>query len=109
MKLIYKAKEEAWKELIKEIDKDQWGTPYKVIMNKLRPTGPGLTETLEKETLEKLIIKLFPRETEEMEVRETRIGTWKKKWEVSTSELCDVIRRKRRNTAPEPDGITMRL
>lgn len=35
VKLIYKAKEKTWRELIKDIDKDQWETPYRVIMNKL--------------------------------------------------------------------------
>lgn len=74
VKAIYKAKEEAWKELIKEIDKDQWGIPYKVIMNKLRTTGPGLTETLEGDKLEKLIFKLFPRETEEVQEEEVNVG-----------------------------------
>lgn len=109
VKAIYKAKEEAWKALIKEIDKDQWETPYKLIMNKLRSAGPGLTETLEKDKLEKLIFKLFPRETEEMVDEETRVGTWKDEWNISTSELCNVIRKKKRNTAPGPDGITLRM
>lgn len=74
MKAIYSAKEEVWKALIKEIDKDQWGTPYKIVMNRLRAAGPGLTETLEKNKLEKLIFKLFPRETREVEEEETNVG-----------------------------------
>lgn len=78
-------------------------------MNKLKPAGPGLTEILEKETLKKLITKLFSRETEKAEIRETRVETWKEEWEISATELCDVIKRKKRNTTPGPDGITMRL
>lgn len=109
VKAIYKAKEAAWKELISEIDRDQWGTPYKVIMNKLRPAGPGLMEILENEELEKLIYKLFPRETKRTKTGTVKIGIWKEEWNISTTELCNVIARKRRNTAPGPDGITMRM
>lgn len=109
VRAICKAKESAWKELISEIDKDQWGTPYKVIMNKLRPAGPGLTETLNNEILEKLIFKLFPRETEETKVGAVNMGIWKDEWDISATELCNVITRKCRNTAPGPDGITMRM
>jgi len=46
---IFHAKEEAWKSLIREIDKDPWGIPYKLVMNKLRFSSPGLTEVLEEE------------------------------------------------------------
>jgi len=45
VKEIYKAKEKAWRDLISEIDEDQWGRPYKIVMNKLRSAGPGLTDT----------------------------------------------------------------
>lgn len=106
---IYRAKEEAWKELIKEIDKDQWGTPYRVVMNKLRTAGPGLTEILEEDKVEQLVLKLFPRETGRMEDEVVNVRVWKEEWDVSTEELCGAIKRKGRNTAPGPDGITTRM
>lgn len=67
---ISKAKEESWKSLIREIDKDPWRILYKLVMNKLRLTIPGMTETLEENTLKKVIYKLFPRETEPEAIRD---------------------------------------
>lgn len=43
---IYQAKEEAWKVLVSRIDDDPWGTPYRLVMGKLRSSAPYLTETL---------------------------------------------------------------
>jgi len=62
VKEIYKAKEKAWRELISEIDEDQWGRPYKIVMNRLRSAGPGLTETLEEDKLEKLVTVISTRD-----------------------------------------------
>lgn len=109
VRAIGKAKEKAWQELIEEIDNDQWGMPYKVVMNKLRTTGPGITETLGAELLERLIFKLFPRENADVRPGEVRIEGWEEEWNVSTEEMCNAIRKKRKNTAPGPDGITMRM
>ncbi|GAB1860854.1 Reverse transcriptase [Camponotus japonicus] len=96
---IYKAKEKAWRELISEIDEDQWGRPYKIVMNRLRAAGPGLTETLEEDKLKKLVIKLFPRETRNIAREVTRVGNWKEEWSISAEEMCNTIRKKKRNTA----------
>jgi len=78
-------------------------------MNKLRSAGPGLTETLEKNKLEKLVFKLFPRKTEDMVDEVMHVRTWKEEWDISTSELCNVIRKQKRNTAPGPDSITLKM
>lgn len=110
VKAIYRAKEDAWNSLIKEIDKDQWGILYKAVMNRLRAAGPGLTETLETDKLEKLILKLFPRETNESKEEIIKVGTWKEEWEIDSTEVCNVLRRKKgRDTAPGPDGITLKM
>lgn len=71
--------------------------------------GPGLTETLEEDKLEKLIIKLFPRETEKIKEDAIRIDRWREVWNISKTEICNVIGKKKRNTAPGPDGITARM
>lgn len=107
VKEIYRAKEEVWRELLREIDEDQWGRPYKIIMNRLR--SMGLTETLDEKSLERLITKLFPRETEKNEEETTRVEDWKEEWNISNEEMCNTIANKRRNTAPGPDGITSRM
>lgn len=108
-KEIHRAKEEAWRELLKEIDEDQWSRPYKVVMNRLRSTGPGLTETLDENILERLVKKLFPRETEEKREELVRVEAWKKEWNITIEETCNIISNKRKNTAPGPDGITSRM
>lgn len=110
VKAIYCAKEEAWKDLIKQIDRDQWRTPYRVVMNRLRAADPG-NGTLEKDKLDRLIFKLlFPRETEEVEDEVTNVGIWKQEWNISSEELCKAIRReKNKNIAPGLDGISLKM
>lgn len=44
-RLIFKAKENSWKDLVAAIDEDPWGIPYRMVMGKLRGAVPGLTET----------------------------------------------------------------
>lgn len=57
---IKKAKKNAWYELIHTIDGDPWDLPYKVVMNKLRIAGPGLSEKLSNHVLQRLLDSLFP-------------------------------------------------
>lgn len=57
---IRKAKSRAWDELISSIDKDPWGLPYKIVLNRLRHSTPGFTETLDEETLSVVLNSLFP-------------------------------------------------
>lgn len=38
------AKTASWEELIRDLDSDPWGRPYKIVMNKLRPWAPPLIE-----------------------------------------------------------------
>ena len=51
---IREAKARAWDELLKTIDRDPWGRPYRLVLGKLRPTAPPypLTESMEPELLE---------------------------------------------------------
>jgi len=49
---IKKAKAESWSALIGTIDDDPWGLPYKVVMDRLRNTGPTMLESLEPDTVE---------------------------------------------------------
>jgi len=39
----------------------------------------------------------------------TKIEGWKEEWSISEEKMCNTIRKKKRNTAPGPDGITARL
>ncbi|KMQ87838.1 gag-pol polyprotein [Lasius niger] len=58
---INRLKAKAWQELIESIDKDPWGLPYKLVLGKLRPAAPGLSELLEHDVLSNLLDSLFPR------------------------------------------------
>lgn len=57
---IRKAKATAWKELMETIDRDPWGKPYRIVLNRLRRATPTVTETLSKEKLEDVLEELFP-------------------------------------------------
>lgn len=104
--LIRKAKISAWKDLIRTIDEDPWGLPYRIMMNRLRRTAPALTETLEKRVLDDTLSKLFPKsridkgEPIEMDI------DWQEEWDISIQEVIRYIhKRTATNTAPGMDGV----
>ncbi|XP_071652524.1 uncharacterized protein [Temnothorax longispinosus] len=57
---IRKAKTKSWQELVRTLDDDPWGLPYRIVINRLRRSTPGLTYTLEPDVLEQLLNNLFP-------------------------------------------------
>ncbi|XP_046742525.1 uncharacterized protein LOC124409153 [Diprion similis] len=57
---IKAAKARAWQDLVKTVEEDPWGRPYKVVLNKLRGPSGSLTETLNPDTTERLLTSLFP-------------------------------------------------
>ncbi|XP_011150758.1 uncharacterized protein LOC105189990 [Harpegnathos saltator] len=59
-KAIGAARREGWDNLLRSLDADPWGRPYKVVMKKLRPWTPPLTETLDPRFLERVMGTLFP-------------------------------------------------
>lgn len=59
---IKKAKVHTWDELIKSIEDDPWGLPYRIVLKRLRRSHPSLSETLPLEILERIINKLFPQD-----------------------------------------------
>jgi len=59
-KKIRKAKAEAWDALLRTLDDDPWGIPYKLVMDRLRNTGPTVFESLEPAAVEGLLGDLFP-------------------------------------------------
>lgn len=109
-KLIYAAKKDSWNTLIKEIDNDPWGTPYKLVMRKLRPSAPGITEILNKSDLNKLIVELFPKNKKKEKKIHLQINNGEEDWDVSIAEVHRVIKRRATPiTAPDPDGITNKI
>lgn len=55
---IYEAKKKAWKELISTINEDPWGIPYRLVLGKLQTSTPSLTETLDQQDLNTLLLEL---------------------------------------------------
>jgi len=103
--MIVKAKAVAWQELIKTINDDPWGLPYRLVLNKLRRNTPTLTETLDKDVLEETLTKLFPKAKIEKE-RQIEETEWNDEWNVSIQEVYKyTIKRTRTNTAPGIDGV----
>lgn len=105
---ITHAKSQGWTELIEELNRDPWGRPYRIVLGKLRPWVPPLTETLDPGLVTEVIDNLFPR-TESNIVPselETNVSDWSEDLEVSEMELSMAVKRlAARNTAPGPDGI----
>ncbi|KMQ86999.1 reverse transcriptase [Lasius niger] len=89
---INRVKKNAWDELILSINDDPWGLPYKVVLNKLRSAGPGLSERVSARILARLLGTLFPAGTlpSAAEV-DWQIPAWDDVWNVSISEVEDVI------------------
>lgn len=65
---IRKAKTQAWEELLETLDKDPWGRPFKIVMNKLRGWAPPVTEMLDPQFLRDVVEILFPRAEKEKEL-----------------------------------------
>ncbi|CAB3240394.1 unnamed protein product [Arctia plantaginis] len=105
---IAEAKARSWKELIGGLDRDPWGRPYKIVLGKLKPWVPPLTETLDPEFLGRVVDTLFPRVQDSPLISPLQSDRqfWSDECEVTEGELDRVVRRlASRNTAPGPDGI----
>ncbi|KMQ92505.1 reverse transcriptase, partial [Lasius niger] len=107
---INKPKKNAWDELIFSINDDRWSLPYKIVLNRLRSASPGLTERVSARVLSRLLDSLFPVGTLPSAAEMAwRIPAWDDAWNVSISEVEDVIgKAATRNVAPEPDCLKSR-
>lgn len=59
---IRKAKATAWEEVLKDLDRDPWGRPYRAVFNKSRLRMPPITRTMNSEFRERVLYTLFPAE-----------------------------------------------
>ncbi|CAK9799120.1 Retrovirus-related Pol polyprotein from type-1 retrotransposable element R1 (Fragment) [Anthophora plagiata] len=111
---ITRAKARAWNELLGSLDRDPWGRPYKMVLGKLRPRVPPVTEGLEPQVLGRVVDTLFPSSERggcpRPSPEESADPAWSAELGVSEEELGDAIRKMwSRNTAPGPDGIPGRV
>ncbi|CAB3237922.1 unnamed protein product [Arctia plantaginis] len=113
---ISRAKEEKRQEMLEGLNRDPWGRPYRAVRQKLRASGPPLTETLQPSFLREVVEGLFPQRAEHTPpsmaslagddgehgednvppVRESEVG-------------AAVLRIRSKNTAPGPDGVPARV
>lgn len=101
---IADAKSKSWDELLDGLNRDPWGRPYKMVLGKLRPWVPPLTETLEENFTRSVVDVLFPQVSSAPQI--SADVSWSSDLEVSDAELVYAVRRlSARNTAPGPDGI----
>lgn len=105
---ISKAKATAWQELLKTIDSDPWGMPYKIIMKKLKSTRAGITETLKEEDFNKVLESLFPADVEvDTSIYWRNRGQIEIDWVYAAEIKAIISRKKNSNTAPGVDRIRM--
>lgn len=104
---IKKAKTNAWNDLLNSINRDPWGLPYRLVLGRLRKSGPGMNESLNPDELCGLLDDLFPSGFELSHIDwATRSWEWSAEWNVTSLKVDTAIREKYRlNTAPGPDGI----
>lgn len=109
---IRQAKAGAWKELLQTLKEDSWGRPYKMVFNKLRPSAPPLTQSLDPEFVRGVVRALFP----EGEKRTTpdfipgKSADWSDELRVGEEELQQILWWSLKgNTAPSPDGLHKRV
>ncbi|KAJ3639076.1 hypothetical protein Zmor_004373 [Zophobas morio] len=99
---IRKAKSDAWKSLLLEIDEDRWGKGYKIITKKFRKCTPIPDE----ETEEAQIKKLFPSKPQitwdEPEYTEQQPN-------FTVEELKEALSKCKNKKAPGPDGIKIEI
>lgn len=109
---IKKAKKAAWDELLRTVEGDPWGRPYRTVMGRLRPYTRPATESMTRRELTATLNELFPaaeptaNAEDEGRAAEREASDWTPENEVTVREMSDAIARmKRKRTAPGPDGI----
>ncbi|XP_072936966.1 uncharacterized protein [Epargyreus clarus] len=105
---IAESKARNWSALVEGLDRDPWGRPYRMVLGKLRPWVPPLTETLDPHFVDTVVDSLFPGTTDETgpPAASSDLPGWSDDLAVTDCELDGAIKRMaRRNTAPGPDGI----
>lgn len=106
---IAKAKARSWSELVNQLGRDPWGRPYKMVLGKLRPWIPPLTETMEPHFLNTVVEHLFPRDGDNnVQLAQNVIEEheWSEEWAVSEEEFNQAVNSlNAKKTAPGPDGV----
>ncbi|XP_032670984.1 uncharacterized protein LOC116844028 [Odontomachus brunneus] len=104
---IARAKAATWEDLISSVDRDPWGRPYRMVMRRLRPWAPPVTDTLSPELLDKIVEGLFPRVGNNIPPYTGPPPDWEEgELGVTAEEMRRAAKRLgAKGKAPGPDGI----
>lgn len=107
-----RAKREAWLELLRTVEQDPRGQPYRVVLGRLRAAVAPITMIMTEEELEETVNELSPRmvdeaiESEERRLLATAEKDWSEEHEITEAKIAEATRRTtRKKTAPSLDGI----
>ncbi|XP_076764967.1 uncharacterized protein LOC143431873 [Xylocopa sonorina] len=112
---ISEPKSRSWEQLRSTLQKDPWGRPYKIVMDKLRPWAPPITETMSNELPEEVVDSLFPRgDTDSISGDINLLESFRNfrdiNQEVTMVDIARAVQKlKKKCTAPGPDGIPGRF
>ena len=90
--LIRDAKEKAWTEFVETLNKDPWARPYQLVMGRLKPWTPPITETLEPEAVERIVAELFPGDDELPPRRYELPAPWRENWQMKEEEMVWAVK-----------------
>ncbi|VVC42053.1 Hypothetical protein CINCED_3A021381 [Cinara cedri] len=97
---IRRHKKKCWADLVKSVDGDPWGKPYKIVMRRLQ--GPPAPNRMEPDTLSEVVDGLFPEHPPL--IRGNPFGDVEVQ-NFSAEEVTAVVNKfKARNKAPGPDN-----
>lgn len=110
-KAIRAAKISSW-ELVRDLDRDPWRRPYKIVLSKLRPWAPPISEIVKPVFLESIVRTLFPdfhpfgMGEPYLNPPEPPFPRWNdEELGVSCVEVGKAVGKIKRRKAPSPDGV----
>lgn len=100
------AKEKCWRDLCREVDKDPWGRPYKIVMRKLTRRQAIIGAEIP-DRLDTIVSRLFPKDTDD-HGRTSQISELTERTpfpEITEKETLEEVNRLPCSKTPGPDGI----
>lgn len=105
--LILCSKRKSWMALIRSIEVDPWGKPYKLVMEKFRTSATPVIETLKKDFLSSVLGYLFP--NKQNGFRMVALDGTEDIDEISDLEIRLVLQKMKTGVSPGPDGVTAEI
>ena len=100
VKVIKASKAHCWDELVKEVEHDPWGRPYKVVMKRMKPQS--LSSPTCPVLLEKIVTSLIPQQPD-LQIGD--LNSVEPVPPITLEELKSAYSRMGNKKAPGPDGI----